>query len=223
MAFYYMIDFQWLDGNFNIFANKRVMVTGCRLICGQLHRNRARLHKSFGSRFIWQRRNCDFCITIYVLPLGEIRKNWLRILGCNGRTLIFLHGFSMGRLRIHYQFNPIACVCIVAHGTLFTASIHQLHNVLHFGFAILHANSVCRFPTDSNQWTHGGIWCVCPHYGCRGVETFTNRSIEARIQKIIHHRWIGGCCTCLCCRCSIDLMRSKWKSNLCYYPNQIIP
>lgn len=82
--------------------------------------------------------------------MGEIGENGLRVLGIDGRAIVLLHGIRLGWLRVHHQFDSVACVCVVAHGPIFATSIHQLHDVLHFGLVVFNANSIRRIPADSH-------------------------------------------------------------------------
>lgn len=215
----YVIDFrfhpqlQWFDRYFNISTNKRIMVTGSRTLRSQFHCNCARLYQSFCSRFIWQWRHCYFRATVYLLPLGEISENWLRILGGNGSFVLFLHGVRLGWLRIHHQFDPIACIRLVDHGPIFATTIYQLHNVLHLGPAILNANSVCWFPTDSYQWAYGCIRSIRSYIGCGRIEAHAKCAIATRIQEIVHSWRLGSGWSGVWCCCPAHSVRGIW--NLC--------
>lgn len=201
---------QWPDSNFHVSFNQRIMVAWSRSLRRQFHRNRAGLHFTLGRRFVWQRRHCDFRTAIHLLFVGEIGENGLRVLGIDGRAIVLLHGIRLGWLRVHHQLDSVACVCVVAHGPIFATSIHQLHDVLHFGLIVFDANSIRRIPTDSHKWTYGRVWCVCTNFGCSGVEAFTISIIEARIQETIHFRRFGSGSYRVFVGRSTDFNRSKY-------------
>lgn len=69
---------------------------------------------------------------------------------------ILLEIFSLGRLRIHNQFNPLARFRIVADGPVFVARLYCLFDVFHFGSAVLNASPVRRIPAGSNFRAYGG-------------------------------------------------------------------
>lgn len=83
--------------------------------------------------------------------MGEIGENRLSVLGIDGRVIVLLHGLGMGWLRVHHQFDSVARVRVAADGSLFATSVHQLHDVLHFGLVVVDANSIRRIPTDSYE------------------------------------------------------------------------
>lgn len=200
---------QWFNCNFNVLADEGVMVAWSRFVCRQFHCHRTGLHQPIGGRFIWQRRHCHLCAAVHLLFVGEIGENGIGVLGCNGCTLLLLHGLRVGRICFHYQLDSVARIRFATHGTLFASSVHQLHHLLHFGLVILDANSICRFPTDSYQRAYGRVRRFCIDFGCGIFEAFANHSLETRIQETLHHWRIGCSSTCLWrCR-SLDSLRRK--------------
>lgn len=73
----------------------------------------------------------------------------------------FISIFSLGRLRIHNQFNPIACFRIVADGPVFVTHLYCVFDVFHFGSTVLNANSVRRLSAGSNFGAYGGGRSFC--------------------------------------------------------------
>lgn len=96
-------------------------------------------------------RHCHLRPPIHLLPLGKIGQKRLRFLVRPGRFILFLHGVSLGWLRFHHQFDPVACVCVAVDEPLFTSSVYQLHHILHFGLIVFDANSIRWFPTNSHE------------------------------------------------------------------------
>jgi hypothetical protein len=77
-------------------------------LCRQLHRHRARLHQSLRRRLLRQRRHRHFRPPVHLLPVGEVRQDWIHLLGRISSAVLLLHGVSLGWLRVHHQPDPSA-------------------------------------------------------------------------------------------------------------------
>lgn len=95
--------------------------------------------------------NLDICTTtnICIIPFFIFNIERLSISYLSIYCLSL--GISMGRLRVHHQPDPAACVRAAHHGTLLAATVRQLHGVLHHRPTVLYADTVCRLPAYQDQ------------------------------------------------------------------------
>lgn len=68
---------------------------------------------------------------------------------------LFLHGFSLGRLRFHYQHNPYFRGFPHDNREVDHKNLCRILCFLHSGHSHGNADSLCRFPGDPQFRTHG--------------------------------------------------------------------
>lgn len=105
------------------------------------------------------------CFVLCLTKKNTLRKkSYPKMLPCCGQRLSYeiwralnVSGVSMGRIRVHHKPDPSARVRSARDGPLLQPPVHKLHDLLHPGTALLHADTVRRLPAHPNQRAHGRI------------------------------------------------------------------
>lgn len=84
------------------------------------------LHIEIGSRFIRQRRDCNFLHVVHLLHVDKGGENRGDILVLFGGAGIFLHGIFMGRIRLPNQSDSTPCTHPDGNRTIFSQDIRRL-------------------------------------------------------------------------------------------------
>ena len=85
---------------------------------------------------------------VLILSVDSCHENRQCFLGHSNCTVLFLHGFCLGWLCLHYQFNSTSCFLPFVNGPLRAQVVRFIHYILLHWPVDGNEYSICWLPTD---------------------------------------------------------------------------
>ena len=116
-----------------------------------IHGHNPWVHLEIGGRQLRQRGYRYLLVSIHILPVDQSSQEWFGLVGCPHCTILRIHGFGLGRIRLHHQSAASTHFYTHLYGKIQSKTIRELQFMVHSWYAGEHASAFRGFPTNQEQ------------------------------------------------------------------------